>query len=115
MLFLLISILLVALAVGLSWFNKEERPLRANWLPIVLFVGQVFFLIWLINFQRTIGCPTRFGDCYVEHSDLDVLQFSKMVFALGSWGYWLYLGFVNVFRLIRTGNAGLKRIHNAQQ
>lgn len=91
MLFLPISFLLVVLAVVLSWVNKSERPFRANWLPITLLVGQALVLYRLIDLQRSIGCPTMLGECYVQHPDLDLLHFIKMGFTFSSWGYWLYL------------------------
>lgn len=115
MLFLPISILLVALAVALSWLNKAERPVRGNLLPIILLVGQALFLLWLVNLQRNIGCATTFGDCYVQHEDQGLLEFSKLVFALSSWGYWLYLGILIILRLVRKGDLALKGVHNAQQ
>ena len=101
MLFLPISFLLVALAVGLSLLNKVERPLRANWLPIMLVVGQAAFLFWLVDQQKAIGCPTMLGEYYVQHENLMTLQMLKFVFALGSWVYWLYLGVVILLRCYR--------------
>jgi hypothetical protein len=91
MCFLLISTVLIALAVGLSWLNNSERPIRANWFPILLLVGQALIVDSLIDLQRSIGCPTDFGPCYAQHKDLSFLQDSKLLFAITSWLYWFYL------------------------
>lgn len=104
MLFLLISTLLVTLAVGLSWLNKSERPVRENLIPIALLIGQATLLLWLVNLQRSMGCPTTFGECYVEHEDLLMLQILKPVFAVMSllfWGYLSSLSLLRVYRFIK--------------
>ena len=115
MLFLLISILLVALAVALSWCNKVNQPIRANWLPIVLLVGQALIIFYLMDLQRSIGCTTAFGPCYEQHDDLSYLQDSKILFGISSWVYWFYLGLLIIIRLVRFGIAAWKGIGSAKQ
>lgn len=101
MLFLPISCLLAALAIWLSWLNKSGRPVRENLFPIALLFGQATFLFWLVNLQRSIGCPTTFGECYVEHEDLLMLQMLKPIFAVTSFLFWGYLSSLSLLRIYR--------------
>lgn len=104
MLFLPITVLLLSLAILLSWANREPHPFRANRYAIATFIIQALALAWLAYLHHTIGCPSYFGDCYIQHDAIELLQVGSLVFALSSWIFYLLLCIqilVRFFRFLR--------------
>ena len=104
MLFLPISMLLLSLAIILSWANREQYPFRANRYAIVIFIIQAIALGWLVYLHDTIGCPSYFGECYKQHDAIELLQIGSLVFAVCSWIFYILLAtqiLVRFFRIFR--------------
>lgn len=108
MVFLPASLLLLLLGIAFSWLNKVERPIKANRIPIVLSIGLAIYLWWLIELQRSIGCPTMVGECYVQHEDLEILQFYKLVFGATSYVFMFYLAVLSLLRSFRLHKMAFK-------
>lgn len=104
MLFIPISATLLSVAIFLSWASKNQHPFQVNWIGIALFALQVIAFIWLVDLQRSIGCPTLFGECYTQHDDLLFLQSTKLLFGVTAWLFWGYLFaliFVRIFSFFK--------------
>lgn len=100
MLFVLMDLcLLVFVFASGGW---KGQIFSKNWLPISMLILQIIAFLYLLNLQNEIGCPTRFGECYVDHESLTMLQAGKVLFALYSWTTGLFVFGLGITRLFRN-------------